>query len=335
MLGASLVLTGMSAFAEPQQNALRPAGIQAEHFLDLWRLTLGVCAVVFAAVLIAFLVALWRAPRSDAATPANLSSLQRPESRVHRKIVWAIGVSIVLLFVLLMADVMNDRKLSQLPLADGIHIELTGHQWWWEARYTDPDVSRSFTTANELHVPVGRPVILTLKSGDVIHTFWVPNLQGKRDLIPGRTATIRFRADRPGVFRGQCAEFCGLEHAMMALNIVAHPSPEYEAWAEAQRQPAPPPNNPQTIRGREVFLSTTCVMCHTVQGTTANGRVGPDLTHFASRLTIGAGTLPNTKGHLAGWIVDPKAIKPGVNMPANPLPPADLQALLAWMETLK
>jgi len=163
----------------------------------------------------------------------------------------------------------------------------------------------------------------------------VPNLQGKMDLIPGRTALLRLRADRPGVYRGQCAEFCGMEHAMMALLVVAEPSARYEAWAARQRAPAAPPSGAQELRGREVFLGTTCVMCHTIAGTGANGKLGPDLTHLAGRSTIAAGMLPNNRGHLAGWIADPQALKPGVNMPANALAPDDLQALLAYLETLK
>jgi cytochrome c oxidase subunit 2 len=231
--------------------------------------------------------------------------------------------------------VFTSRALARLPLKGAVNITLIGHQWWWEARYRDEDASREFSTANELHIPVGRPVIVTLLSNDVIHSLWIPNLQGKKDLIPGRTATLRLRADKPGVYRGQCAEFCGLEHALMALQVVAEPNQGYEAWAARQRQPAPDPGSALTQRGQQVFLSTSCVMCHTIGGTTAGGRLGPDLTHLASRATIAAGMFPNNRGHLAGWIADPQALKPGVNMPANSLPPDDLQALLAYLETLK
>jgi cytochrome c oxidase subunit 2 len=163
----------------------------------------------------------------------------------------------------------------------------------------------------------------------------VPNLHGKKDLIPGRTAIMRLRADKAGLYRGQCAEFCGIEHTLMALLVSAEPQAQYEAWAARQRQPAAPPSGDQQARGLQVFLGTTCVMCHTVTGTLAQGKLGPDLTHLASRQTIAAGTLPNNRGHLAGWIADPQSLKPGVNMPPNALAPDDLQALLAYLETLK
>jgi cytochrome c oxidase subunit 2 len=319
----------------PFQDALRPFGVQAAHIGTLWNFTLGLCTLVFLAIVVACLAALWRAPRAHADTAPDVSSLARAESRIHRRVGWAVGLSALGLLVLLAADVFTSRALARLPLKGAVNITLIGHQWWWEARYRDEDASREFSTANELHIPVGRPVIVTLLSNDVIHSLWIPNLQGKKDLIPGRTATLRLRADKPGVYRGQCAEFCGLEHALMALQVVAEPNQGYEAWAARQRQPAPDPGSALTQRGQQVFLSTSCVMCHTIGGTTAGGRLGPDLTHLASRATIAAGMFPNNRGHLAGWIADPQALKPGVNMPANSLPPDDLHALLAYLETLK
>jgi cytochrome c oxidase subunit II len=334
-LMAALACAAGAAAAAPMQDALRAAGPQAARIGELWNLTLGLCTIVFLAVLGACLFALWRSPPGDPASAPDMSSVLRPERGVHRVVGWAVGISTVLLLGLLAADVFTSRALARLPLKDAVNIELVGHQWWWEARYQDEDPSRRFATANELHIPVGRAVVVTLHSGDVIHTLWVPNLQGKKDLIPGRTALLNLRADQPGLYRGQCAEFCGLEHAMMALQVVAEPSAQYEAWAARQRQAALPPSGAQQLRGQEVFLGTTCVMCHTISGTPANGKLGPDLTHLASRRTIAAGMLPNSRGHLAGWIADPQALKPGVNMPANALAPDDLQALLAYLETLK
>jgi cytochrome c oxidase subunit 2 len=320
---------------KPWQDALRPAGVQAEHIGILWNLTLGLCALVFLLVVAACVTALWIAPRADAGTAANLDSLARPERGIWRIVAWCTGAATLGLLVLLGADVFTSRALARLPLQDAVNIELVGHMWWWEARYRDDDPSREFSTANELHIPDGRPVVVTLRSNDVIHSLWIPNLQGKKDLIPGRTATLRLRADRAGTYRGQCAEFCGLEHAMMALLVEAEPNADYEAWAARQRQPAAEPSDALARRGREVFLSKSCVMCHTVAGTSANAKLGPDLSHLASRRTIGAGMFPNNRGHLGGWIADPQSLKPGVNMPANPLTPDDLQALLAYLETLK
>jgi cytochrome c oxidase subunit 2 len=317
------------------QSALAPAGVQASRILELWHLTLAVCCGVFAAILLACLIAMIRAPRANRATPADLSSIDHPQSRTRFWVVAATGVSTLLLFGLLLADILTDRALSRLPMAHALHIEMTGYQWWWQARYLSDEGAPPFVLANELHVPVGRPVVISLKAADVIHTFWVPNLHGKKDMIPGRDATIEFRADKAGVYRGQCAEFCGYEHALMAFSVVADPPAKYEVWAAQQRQPAAAPADNVALQGRNVFMNQDCARCHTVRGTDANGTIGPDLTHLASRQFIAAGTLANNRGNLAGWIVDPRALKPGTVMPGTRLPPADLQALLVWLETLK
>ncbi len=172
-------------------------------------------------------------------------------------------------------------------------------------------------------------------SNDVIHSFWVPNLHGKRDLIPSRVSTEWIEADRPGRFRGQCAEFCGTQHAHMALWVIAEPPAQFEAWMGRQLQPAVEPTSPDLEHGRQVFLNNACVFCHHIGGTTAAGQVAPDLTHLASRLTIAAGTLPNTKGNLAGWIADPQQIKPGNHMATLGLPAGDLQPLVDYLESLE
>jgi cytochrome c oxidase subunit 2 len=321
--------------AAPFQDALRPAGVQAEHILALWRFTLFICSLVFTAVLATFIYALWRAPRSNRDTPADVSSLREPEPTVRRNVALAVGASTTLLFVLIVADVLTDRALAGMSEEKAVRIEMTSHQWWWEARYQDAEPSKGFVTANEFHVPVGRPIVVSLKSADVIHTFWLPNLHGKKDMIPGRTSIIRFRADKAGTYRGQCAEFCGFEHALMAFRVVAEPEDQYRAWTERQRQSAPAPVNARAARGQQVFLTTSCVMCHTIQGTTANATFGPDLTHLASRQTIASGAVANTQAHLAAWILDPQAVKPGANMPPNALPPDDLQALVSYLGTLE
>ncbi|WP_061138102.1 cytochrome c oxidase subunit II [Caballeronia fortuita] len=317
------------------QSALNPAGIQASRILDLWHLTLAVCCVVFAAILLACLIAMIRTPRANRATPADLSVAGRREPRVRFWVAAATGVSTLLLVGLLLADVLTDRALSRLPVDQALRIDMTGYQWWWQARYLADGDTPGFTLANELHVPVGRPVVVSLKAADVIHTFWVPNLHGKKDMIPGRDATIEFRADKAGVYRGQCAEFCGYEHALMAFQVVADPPAQYEAWAARQRTPSAAPSEDIAMRGRDVFMGQDCARCHTVRGTDAHGTIGPDLTHVASRQFIAAGTLANNRGNLAGWIVDPRTLKPGTAMPPTRLAPDDLQALLTWMETLE
>lgn len=325
----------MTAPAAGMQDALAAAGTQAAHIGALWNGTLALCGIVFAAIVVATLVAVWRAPRADARTRPDTTSLSGPEHRLWRRIGWATGLSVVGLLALLAGDVFTSRALARLPLQDAVTIELVGHDWWWEARYRDADPARTFTTANELTIPVGRPVIVTLDSDDVIHSLWIPNLAGKKDLIPGRSTTLHLRADRAGTYRGQCAEFCGLEHAMMALQVHAVPPDQYEAWAAGQRQPARMPDDALARRGHDVFAGANCAKCHTVQGTAAQGHLGPDLTHLAARRTIAAGMFPNDRSHLARWVGDPQALKPGVNMPAANLPSADVQALLAYLETLR
>lgn len=334
---AGLAALPLHAFPQTAnlQNAMQPAGVQAEKILDLGYLTFIICTLVFIAILAAFFYAIKRAPRADESTAAEVSFLRETEPGSKRAVLLAVAISTLLLLVLLVADVFTGRALSQMPLSDGIHIELTSHRWWWEARYTADPPSRMFTTANELHIPVGKPVVISLKSSDVIHSFWVPNLHGKKDMIPGRTATITLRADKPGVYRGQCAEFCGYQHAKMALLVIAEPQEQYDAWAEQQRRPAAAPTTASAIAGQKLFLGTTCVSCHTVRGTSAQATLGPDLTHFASRRTIAAGTLPNSREHLAAWVRDPQKFKLMANMPSSPLSGDQLQAVVHYLETLK
>jgi cytochrome c oxidase subunit 2 len=174
-----------------------------------------------------------------------------------------------------------------------------------------------------------------MTSRDVIHSFWAPNLSGKKDLIPGKATETWFQADTPGVYRAQCAEFCGHQHAKMALFVVAEPMDRFLAWLESQRHAATPPSDSTAKKGEQVFMAGSCALCHQISGTPAAAHLGPDLTHLASRLTIAAGTLPNTRDYRAGWIIDPQAIKPGTLMPATQLTPDELTALLAYLETLK
>jgi cytochrome c oxidase subunit 2 len=197
------------------------------------------------------------------------------------------------------------------------------------------DASSIFTTANEIHIPVGVPVTFSLRSSDVIHSFWVPNLSGKKDLIPGKIATIWLQADKAGVYRGQCAEYCGHQHAHMALWIIAESPEQFNAWLQTQIQSAASPTTASQQRGQQVFLTSTCVMCHAVNGTPAGSNIGPNLTHVASRNTIAAATLPNDREHLAQWVTDSQTVKPGNRMPPNSLAPDDLQALLDYVQSLK
>jgi cytochrome c oxidase subunit II len=316
-------------------DALNAMGPQASHIAQLWNIFLVITGVVYIAVLAVLFLAVRRAPRIHAPEPPDLSTVNVPEPRLTRPVTMAVVASVVLLFVLLAASVFTDRALARLPLKQAINIEVTGHQWWWTVTYKNGPVSETFETANEIHVPVGQPVLIELKSDDVIHSLWVPSLAGKRDLIPGRTATIAFQADHPGIYRGQCAEFCGFQHAFMAFEVQAHTPAEFEQWRQAQLKPAAEPSDPQAQRGKQLFQSIQCAMCHAVQGTIAQAHRAPDLTHLASRRTIAAGALPNTPSNLASWITDPHQHKPGVNMPANRMSSEDLAALVAYLGTLK
>lgn len=315
------------------QDVLAPAGPQAAQVLALGTFYFWLCLAVLLAVAGTTLWLLWRRPRADAATPAPAQPPDEPGRR--RGVVLALGLSVLGLLALIVASVRTERALAQLPLQDALHVEVTGQQWWWQLRYDDADPSRVFTTANELHLPVGRPVILTLRSSDVIHSLWLPNLAGKKDLIPGRTATLQLRLDRAGTWRGQCAEFCGLQHAWMALPVVGESPQDWEAWAAHQRQGAAEPADALTRRGREVFLASTCAMCHEVQGTDAMGRKGPTLTHLAGRQTLAAGRLPNTDADLAAWVLDPQVHKPGTHMPAHRFTSEELRALVAYLRSLQ
>ncbi|HEU4523477.1 MAG TPA: cytochrome c oxidase subunit II [Gemmatimonadales bacterium] len=312
-----------------QHSAHAPAGPQAMLLDRLGDLMYAIAAVVFAMVVIAMLVAVFRR-RGEG------ESLEEPvrERRMAMVVAAAAAATVAALVTVLLLSFGTGRRLTAPP-PDALQVRVTGRQWWWEVEYRDSVANRWATTANEIHVPVGRPVVFQLRGGDVIHSFWVPNLGVKRDMIPGQETSIWFQADTPGVYRGQCAEFCGYQHAKMAFLVVAEPPAEFIAWLDRQRDTARTPADSLARRGQEVFLSSSCVMCHAVGGTPAGSRIGPNLTHLAGRGTIGAGALPNTRGHLAGWIVDPQQIKPGVRMPPNALEPQDLQALLAYLETLR
>jgi cytochrome c oxidase subunit 2 len=187
----------------------------------------------------------------------------------------AVGATVATVFLFVLASYWVGRALVAQPTGAVLDIDLTAQRWWWDVRYRDPVPSREFSTANEIHIPVGRPVELTLRSVDVIHSLWVPNLQGKKDLIPGQVNTLWLQADHPGVFRGQCAEFCGLQHAHMALDVVAEPEDEFARWQAQQRQPAPEPATDEQRKGREVFMTRSCVLCHSIVGTSAGGSPGP------------------------------------------------------------
>jgi cytochrome c oxidase subunit 2 len=314
------------------QSVLHPAGPLAASIATQWWVSFAVATLVYLVTVAALCWALARArrrTRDGAVVDAGA------ESRMTRAVTYGTAATVVILLLFLAYDLSVGRTITGTPSAHPLTIEVTGHQWWWELQYADTSAHGRFTTANEVHVPVGQPVLFLLGSRDVIHSMWVPNLAGKKDLIPGYTQSFWFQADTAGLYRGQCAEFCGYQHAKMSMLIIAEPLAQYQRWVAGQREESRAPTDSITGRGREVFLTGPCAMCHVIEGTSAGSHAGPDLTHLASRRTIAAGTLPNTRGNLAGWIVDPQRIKPGSKMPPNMLKPNDLDALLTYLQSLK
>jgi cytochrome c oxidase subunit 2 len=306
------------------QTPLDPLGDQAAHIAVLtWVLFIGGTAI-FALVMGLLVFAL--------VAPARVRN-----ALGNRRFV--IGGGIVFPTVTLVALLVYTLGVSRavvMPQSDDpLRIEIIGRQFWWEVRY--PDAGEGAVTANEVHLPVGREVELILTSGDVIHSVWIPNLHGKMDMIPGRANRQRLRADRPGVMRGQCTEFCGTQHALMAFWAVAHEPADFEAWLARQREPVPAPTDPELMRGMQVFGAAGCGACHAVRGTAWQGRLGPDLSRIGSRLSLGAGALENHRGTLAGWIAGSQDIKPGNQMPSfgRSIEGGDLLALAAWMESLR
>lgn len=347
--------------ARQQQSILNPEGPRAESVHGLWLLMLILGSIVWILVTVATIVAVVRRRRSredvDQTTEGEDSYGATGEgpswarSRGNKaQTLWivafagAIVPAVVILIVTAVSTIVL-RDIDPNEAGDGTVVEVTGHQYWWEVRYPGLDV----ITANEIHIPVGERVELQVNSSDVIHSFWVPELSGKMDMIPGRSNSIWLEADEPGIYWGQCSEYCGEQHAKMRFVVVAHQPEEFSGWISAQQETAEPPTLPTAktdepplveesevlARGREVFMSSSCVYCHAINGTAAAGEVGPDLTHLASRETLAAGVLPNDRGNLAGWILNPQSIKPGALMPGTDLDGDELQALLTYLESLE
>jgi cytochrome c oxidase subunit II len=283
--------------------------------------------IIFAIVIVAFTLAVFTfSSRVGEANPPSTAS-----SDLGLEIAWTLGPALVLLMI----SVPTIRTIfrSQPPVAPAGALEITviAHQWWWEFQY--PDGAK---TGNELHIPINRPIRLHLQSGDVIHSFWVPALGGKRDVVPGQINELTFVATVPGMYYGQCAEFCGLSHANMRFRAFVDSPDDFAKWDKEQLAgPAPAPANDQLASdGAKVFADSPCTTCHMIQGV-SKGYIGPNLTHFGSRTTLAAGVLKNTPENVARWIEDPQEIKPGANMPALLLPGAKMNALVAYLESLK
>jgi cytochrome c oxidase subunit 2 len=291
---------------------------------DLLGWILLACGAIFAVVagLVVACVVRFRG-RAGAPEPRQVPGSRRLE------IAWTVAP--LLLVVWMFALTARTMRASDPPADRDPDLVVVGHQWWWEVRYPRAGV----ITANEIHVPVATPWLVRLESADVIHDFWVPELARKVDMVPGHPNHVWLAAERPGTYLGACAEFCGVQHAWMRLRVIAEPPAAFAAWLEAERAPAAAPAGGPAARGRALFTELTCASCHAIAGTGAAARIGPDLTHLASRRTLGAGLLENTPAALARWLADPQALKPGSHMPDLELDAAQVADLAAYLGALR
>ena len=336
----AVIVFGLAGCAGPQ-SALAPAGRAAENIATLFWWMTGFGIFIWIAVI---LLAVWAVRISQARRTGRLDSARavdddRLPSERRRSNLLIIGggaiVPTVLLAALLVYGLAPIPALLAPAPAGSLQIAVSGEQWWWRLRY-EKSQGENFVSANEIRLPLGEPVQFRLESPDVIHSFWIPSLGGKIDMIPGRVTRLALTPTKAGLFRGACAEYCGTAHALMSFDVVVLPKEEFARWLAHQQTPALPPAEPLAARGQELFLATGCGACHTIRGTPANGVVGPDLTHVGGRLSIGAGSLPNNVENLLRWIARTEHIKPGVLMPHfGMLPQDELQALAVYLKGLQ
>ena len=309
---------------EASPNALDPKGDEARQLADIWWLMFGMAGAVYAVVAGLIVFAIVRGRRREAEPAA---------SRLNDNAFVVIGGLLVPLAILMVVAFITVRGTVDVrqPERGALRIDVEAHDWWWEVRYPETGI----VTANEIHIPVGRQVAVHITTADVIHSFWVPQLAGKLDAVPGQDNVLRFTAEKAGVYRGECAEFCGIQHANMNFLVVAEYPTRFGQWEQTEVQAAGLPTDDRSERGRLVFERESCAGCHTIRGTSAAGTLGPDLTHIGSRRTLGAATVPNTTGNLTGWIADAQSIKPGNKMPPIALDPDDLRALVHYLQGQK
>ena len=303
------------------------ASEQAATIHGVWNLMLWICVPVYVLVLAALFVAMRRAGASAQVDHASDRTIAQAMTG------WAVLIGI-LLSVLIVASFLAERALNRFA-RDPVEIKVTAKQWWWQIEYVDADPSKRFITANELHLPIDRDAHIELASADVIHSFWVPALGGKLDLIPGHSNALTLTPHESGQFRGECAEFCGLQHAHMALVVTVEDAGSFQKWRDAQLAPAAEPASDSTRAGRDLFVGGACATCHAIAGTTAASHLGPDLTHVASRPTIAAGTLQTKREAIDRWIADPQRVKPGTNMPKVPLDATQRAQIVDYLVSLR
>jgi cytochrome c oxidase subunit II len=289
---------------------------------------LGAAAIVFLGALVLLAISWFTRDRF------GLPLVGRSE-RANNRMVVGFGIvvpSVVLIVLFAISDLyVIGQTSAPAKGSTALSVKVIGHQWFWQVRYP----GTSAVTANEIHIPARTRVQVIAKTDDVIHSFWVPELNRKIDMIPGRTNRVLLYADQPGVYRGQCAEFCGLQHAHMAMRVIAQPAPAFHRWLANMAKPARPPSTAVAKRGEQEFMDSQCASCHTIRGTSAQGTVGPDLTHLATRATLAADTIPNTHRDLLRWISDPQAIKPGNRMPGLKLTKGEFSSIAAYLRGLR
>lgn len=334
---ALLLLPLLTAACDYQhyQSTFGNAGEGTQHFNTLFSIFLAVCGVMYLLVIAFLFAAIARGRRSGEANVVEEGRHQQEHPALRTGLIgWGAVVAIGLV-ILAIASFFTDSSDAKAAGHEKLAITVTGNQWWWDINYSSADASKRLRTANELHLPVGVPVRIFLNSNDVIHSFWVPSLAGKQDLIPGRQNDIILVPKKIGIYRGQCAEYCGVQHAKMALVVNVDSYPDFIRWWQHQLKTAPQPTTPEALAGYKYVTSGPCSSCHAIAGTPANGTVAPDLTHLASRRTIAAGAMPMSVGNLYGWVEDPQSLKPGSHMPTIGLEPKQLHAVVSYLETLK
>jgi cytochrome c oxidase subunit 2 len=311
---------------------LDAAGARAHSILPLTWFML-IVSIVVCAIIGALLLTGIRSKRAPAGVEISKIAVARGKDGL-RWISVGVLISVIPLAAAFVWTMLVLAAVAGPPANPGLVIDVTARQWWWEVRYSGAQPSDEFKTANEIHIPVGVPVLVRLHAADVIHSFWVPKLTGKTDVIPGQINQSWMQADAPGRYLGQCGEYCGYQHAHMQFEVVAQPSKDFAAWQAAQRLPAAPPATPAAIRGL-ALVQFRCALCHQVRGTSAGAVSAPDLTHLMSRRTLAAGSLDNNPGNLVGWIQDPQDLKPGSLMPNQYLSSQQLSDVLAYLESLQ
>ncbi len=321
---AGSLVASATAAAQAPGSVFEPASPQAREIAGLFGLILAASVLVFLAVcgVLAYCLLRFRA-QPGARAPAQVQGNMRLE------LGWTAAPAVVLAVVVAL-EVPGIFGAGAAP-ADALTVLATGNRFWWAFEFP----SLGIVTANELHIPVGAPVRVQLRSTDVIHSFWVPRLNGKTDLIPGQTNELVLHAEQPDTYVGQCAEFCGLQHAWMLLRVIAEPPAQFDDWVARERAPAAAPASDTARQGEQLFATHACGNCHAIQGTSAAGRAGPDLTHVASRETLGAGALPSSAVNLRRWVSNPQQFKPGAFMPTFRLADSDLAALGAYLDGLR